>query len=314
MTDTQRLPVALAVHGGAGTIRKDRLTQSQEQAYRTALEDALSAGHRILLDGGSSLDAVVAAVMAMEDSPLFNAGRGSVLNESREVEMEASIMAGHDRTAGAVTRLRRVKNPIALAAKVLLHSPHVMLSGSGAEVFAESQGLPFEAEDYFITEQRLAQWLKTNERGTSATTLSETDASDALGTVGAVARDIHGHLAAATSTGGMTNKRRGRIGDSPIIGAGTYADERVAVSCTGHGEFFIRAAAAHDVCARVRYQQVTLQAALDAVILQELPKLGGTGGAIGIDHEGNLAFSIHSAGMYRGSIDAHGRRMTAIFK
>ncbi len=319
--------VAIAVHGGAGTILREQLTEALERDYRRGLEAALRAGHSVLDKGGASTDAVVAAVSVLEDSPLFNAGRGSVLSQERRIEMEAAIMEGRELRAGAAVLLRHVQNPIQLAQRVMLNTPHVMLSGKRAEDFARSQGLQLQPESFFVTQRRLKQLSALQVAEPQGTALSETAAPDSvdvpnsvdvpdtgLGTVGAVALDQRGDLAAATSTGGMTNKWAGRIGDTPVIGAGTYADNRAAaVSTTGHGEMFLRIAAAHQVCERVRFAGVSLQQAADAVIFGELRAVGGSGGLIAIDTRGSIVFSLNAAGMYRGSIDVNGQLRTAIF-
>lgn len=296
-------------------MTRERMTEETRRVYRSELEGALGSGHAVLASGGSALDAVMAAVTALEDCPLFNAGRGAVLTADGDVEMDAAIMCGATLRAGAVSGVRRVKNPVQLAWDVLEHSGNVMLGGEGAERYARQRGFAFEPLEYFITEHRQKQLERTRLQGEHATSLSESEpAPKKFGTVGAVALDQHGHLAAATSTGGMTNKRPGRIGDSPIIGAGTYADDRgAAVSATGHGEMFIRAAAAHDVSARMRYAHCSLQEAADAVVQHELVSLGGQGGLIAIDAAGNVVFSVNSPGMYRGAIDEQGVPRTAIF-
>ncbi len=313
--------VAIAVHGGAGAILRQQLTEALERDYRRGLEEALRAGHSVLGQGGASTDAVVAAVSVLEDSPLFNAGRGSVLSEERRIEMEAAIMEGRELRAGAAVLLRHVQNPIQLAQRVMLNTPHVMLSGKRAEDFARSQGLQLQPESFFVTARRLKQLSALQVADPQGTALSETAAPDSvvdpetgLGTVGAVALDQRGDLAAATSTGGMTNKWAGRIGDTPVIGAGTYADNRAAaVSTTGHGEMFLRISAAHQVCERVRFGGLSLQQAADAVIYEELRALGGDGGLIAMDARGGIVFSLNSAGMYRGCIDVDGQLWTAIF-
>lgn len=306
---------ALAIHGGAGVMTRERMTEEARDVYRSALEAALGSGHAVLAAGGSALDAVMTAVTALEDCPLFNAGRGAVLTADGDVELDAAIMCGATLRAGAVSGVRRVKNPVQLARGVLEHSGNVMLGGEGAERYARQCGFAFEPLEYFVTERRQEQLERTRLQGEHSTSLSESEpAPKKFGTVGAVALDQNGHLAAATSTGGMTNKRPGRIGDSPIIGAGTYADDRgAAISATGHGEMFIRAAAAHDVSARVRYSKCSLQAAADAVVQGELVSLGGQGGVIAIDAAGNVVFSVNSPGMYRGAIGEQGVPRTAIF-
>lgn len=303
----------IAVHGGAGTILPGQLTPELEKNYRDGLERALKAGYEILKNGGSSLDAVQAAVVVLEDDPLFNAGRGAVLTHEGKCEMDASIMDGATRRAGAVAGIHGIKNPVVLARMVMEKSEHVMLCGKGAEDFARMNKLIFKNEEYFLTEQRRQQWLSVKD--TDQTILDHTDGKEKkFGTVGAVAIDTNGNLAASTSTGGMTNKRWGRIGDTAIIGSGTFADDTVAISCTGHGEFYIRRVVAHEISALMRYKGLTLQAACDEVVFNQLEKDGGEGGLIAVDKKGNCTLSFNTPGMYRGSIDAEGQCTTAIFK
>ncbi|MDZ7684461.1 MAG: isoaspartyl peptidase/L-asparaginase [Gammaproteobacteria bacterium] len=313
-------PVAIVIHGGAGTILRENLTAEIEAAYREKLSEAVRAGHDVLEAGGSSREAVIAAIRVMEDSPLFNAGKGAVFTHEEKVELDASIMEGRTLNAGAITGVTRARNPIRLANAVLEHSPHVMLMGEGAEAFAAEQGIELVDNDYFYTDRRLEQ-LRKVKQADDKTALSEDDdlgrALDdkQLGTVGAVAIDRRGDIAAGTSTGGMTNKRFGRIGDSPIIGAGTYADNGVCgISATGHGEYFIRAAVAHDIRARVEYKGIALQQAADEVVMEKLRAMGADGGIIGLDASGNVVYSFNSAGMYRASIDTDGRESVAIFR
>lgn len=307
-------PIAIAIHGGSGTIEKGEFTPQREGEIRAALEQAVRAGHEILAAGGSSLDAVTRAVTLLEDSPHFNAGRGAVFNAEGKNEMDASIMDGAGLQAGAVAGVHNVRNPVLLARKVMTDSPHVMLTGAGAEAFAREQGIVFEDDAYFFNEYRWQQLQKAKSGADSgATFLSETP-DQWFSTVGAVALDRSGNLAAATSTGGMTNKRWGRVGDSPIIGAGTYADNRsCAVSATGHGEYFIRATVARDICARMQYGGASLAQAAEQVIHVQLVEMGGDGGIIAIDRAGNLSLSFNTAGMYRASIDTRGRVYVAIF-
>jgi beta-aspartyl-peptidase (threonine type) len=308
--------IAIAIHGGAGTLPRAEMTAEQEALYRAGLEAALDAGYAVLDRGGSSLDAVTTAVRLLEDNPLFNAGKGAVLNREGIAELDASIMEGRDRRAGAVAGLRHVKNPIDLARLVMEKSPHVMLTGPGAEEVALTHGVSLVPNDYFHTAARREQLERAiRPARTSATTPEFANNLAAFGTVGAVARDRSGNLAAATSTGGMTGKRWGRVGDSPIIGAGTYADNAsCAVSATGHGEYFIRAAVAHDVCAQVRYRGVTLAQAVDDVVMRKLPELGGEGGVIAVGTNGELALQFNSEGMFRGARDSSGRRDVAIYR
>ncbi len=303
----------IAVHGGAGTIPVAEMTPVREKAYRQGLEDALVRGHAVLKDGGSSLDAVEAAVRMLEDCPLFNAGRGSVFNADGQHEMDASIMEGHALRAGAVAGVNNVKNPIGLARRVMDKSPHVLISGMGAFEFAHLERIPLEEDQYFFDEFRYDQWKKV--QGTDAVQLDHSEGERKFGTVGAVALDQHGHLAAATSTGGMTNKRWQRIGDSPIIGAGTYAnDSTCAVSCTGHGESFIRAVAAYDVSALMEYKGISLEEAVREVVHRKLPLLDGDGGLIAIDRNGTIVLDFNCGGMYRGQCGADGVVHTAIFR
>ncbi len=304
--------VQIAIHGGAGTMLRENMTPEQEAAYHDKLQEALQAGYDVLEQGGKSIDAVQAAIVIMEDSPLFNAGKGAVFTHAGINEMDASIMDGETLDAGAVAGVSTVKNPIRLAAAVKDHSPHVMLSGSGAEAFAAANDIEIVDAEYFKTERRLRQLEEALNRESSTTQLT---VDQKFGTVGAVALDQFGNLAAATSTGGMTNKRYGRIGDAPVIGAGTYADNAsCAISATGHGEFFIRAAVAHDICARSAYLGVSLQEAADAVIMEKLVDMGGSGGIVGLDPHGNVVFSFNTPGMYRGYMGADGNPETFIYK
>jgi len=299
---------AIAVHGGAGDIPPHWLTPDREAAYHAGLERALRAGQVILARDGSSLDAVVAAVQVLEDDPLFNAGRGAVIAANGSCELDASLMEGKELRAGAVTGLRHVRSPILLARLVMDNSPHVMLSGPGAEEFALEQGLEPVPNSYFVTERRQRE-LEVELHGLAA---GHTPVGK--GTVGAVALDEEGNLAAATSTGGMTAKRWGRVGDSPIIGAGTYAaNDCCAVSATGHGEFFIRATVAHEIAALVRYAGKSVVEASDIVVQQQLRRMGGEGGIIAVGRDGQIAMPFNSKGMLRGSIDATGQLTTAIF-
>lgn len=317
-------PVAIAIHGGAGTILKENLSPELERQYHAKLKEALQAGYKRLRAGDSALDAVQAAIVIMEDSPLFNAGKGAVFTHDGHNEMDASIMRGNDLNAGAVAGVTKVKNPITAAAAVLEKSKHVMLSGKGADEFAKTVGLELADATYFHTERRWQQLQTILKEQPEKSVLSE-DKSDPsagvfpddkkFGTVGAVALDKYGNLAAGTSTGGMTNKKYGRIGDSPVIGAGTYADNKAcAISATGHGEYFIRAAVAHDICARVLYQKLTLKDAADTVIKDKLVKMGGEGGIVGLSPGGDVVFSFNSKGMYRGAINTKGEVVTAIYQ
>ena len=307
-------PFALVIHGGAGVIERDQLSAMEERDIRADLDAALDAGSRILAGGGSALDAVEAAVVALEESPRFNAGKGSVYNAEARHELDASLMEGRTRRAGAVAGVETIRNPVRLARAVMEQSPHVMMIGAGAERFADTQPqIERVANDWFDTGTRRAQLDQEQARERSEAG-DQSLRGNYFGTVGAVALDSQGGLAAATSTGGMTNKRYGRVGDSPLIGAGTWADERCAVSGTGWGEFFIRNAVAHDIAARMAYGGYSVADAADAVIMQRVPELGGDGGAIAVDHEGNIAMPFSTAGMYRGWIAMNGSRGTAIFR
>ena len=304
-------PVAIAIHGGAGTILRSELSPEKEQQIRAQLEQAVVAGHAVLSSGGSSIDAVVAALTLLEDSPLFNAGKGAVFNALGINELDASIMDGASLNAGAVASVRRIKNPILLARKVMTDSDHVLLVGEGAEAFAKTEDIEFVSPDYFHTDFRWQQLQKIKAREE----LSSAYRDSWYSTVGAVALDRQGNLAAGTSTGGTSNKRWGRIGDSPVIGAGTYANNKsCAVSATGHGEFFIRSVVAYDICARIQYNNQTLAESARQVVQEELVKIGGDGGIISIDRHGELVFEFNTAGMYRAAIDKHGRRTIAIYK
>ncbi|HEX2083593.1 MAG TPA: isoaspartyl peptidase/L-asparaginase [Xanthomonadaceae bacterium] len=310
--------VALAIHGGAGVIERNALSAEDEQAIRADLGKALDAGQAVLSKGGTALDAVTAAITVLEDSPRFNAGKGAVFNAQGKHELDASIMEGHTRRAGAVAGVRTVRHPVLLARKVMEASPHVMLMGDGAEAFADGfRDIERVENSWFDTDERRKQLERAQaaERAPPAAAGAPAAVSGQyFGTVGAVALDAQGHIAAATSTGGMTNKKWGRVGDSPIIGAGTYADARCGVSGTGWGEFYIRAAVAHDICARLAYKGQTLQQAADEVILREIPALGGDGGAIALDREGNIAMPFNTSGMYRAWLKPDGSRGTAIFR
>ena len=307
-------PVAIAIHAGAGTINRDDLSEQLEAEIRAKLEEAAQAGHRVLSDGGTALDAVTTAVTLLEDAPYFNAGRGAVFNAEGQNELDASIMDGATLNAGAVAGVHNVRNPVLLARKVMTDSVHVMLVGSGAEAFAREQGLRFEDDAYFRTERRWEQLMKAKTRANETARIDPAP-EPWLSTVGAVARDVSGNLAAATSTGGMTNKRWGRVGDVPVIGAGTYADNAsCAVSATGHGEFFIRATVARDICARMEYTGVSLQEAADQVVMHKLVDMGGSGGIIAVDPQGEVSLTFNSPGMYRASINARGEVFVGIYK
>ncbi len=299
---------AIAIHGGAGAVPRAALSAEREQQYRAGLALALDAGYAVLESGGSALDAVTSAVRILEDDPLFNAGRGAALTRDGAAELDAAIMDGRQMRAGAVASVRHVQNPIELARHVMEKSRHVLLVGPGAEEFALEEGLSLVPNRYFRTPERIEQ-LQSEQRGEHVS-----DIVPPKGTVGAVARDAAGNLAAATSTGGMTNKRPGRVGDSPIIGAGTYAKNGVcAVSATGHGEYFIRAVAAHHVCAALEYRGLALEAAVRELLHEILRSLGGDGGLIAVDHAGRIVMDFSTEGMFRGARDSNGRRDIAIY-
>ena len=311
--ETPETAFAIAVHGGAGTIDRAALTAAQREAIEVDLGRALEAGHRILREGGSSLDAVTAAVVVLEDSPYFNAGRGAVFNAEGRIDLDAAVMVGSQQRAGAVAALTRVRNPVLAARAVMEHSPHVFMIGAGAQRFAREQGLAMVRPSYFRTEARWQQYLSARQRSREATAMVPPSAAKPYGTVGAVAVDRQGEVAAATSTGGMTMKRYGRVGDVPVLGAGTWAEPGCAVSATGWGEYFIRSGAAHEICARVRLAGTSLADAADQVVGTDIPRLGGDGGVIAIDAQGRIALPFSSAGMYRGRIGGDGERMIAIW-
>jgi len=301
----------IAIHGGAGTIRPSLMTPEKEAAYKKGLNDALTAGHQILKSGGTSLDAVEAAVISLENCPLFNAGRGSVFTNTGKHEMDASIMRGDSLEAGACAGVSGVKNPVTLARTIMEKSEHVLLCNKGAEEFAQQSGIQFEPETYFHDDFRYNQWQEALKEGVIQLDHSE---GKKFGTVGAVALDLAGNLAAATSTGGMTNKKWGRIGDSPIPGSGTYANNNTcAISCTGHGEFFIRAVVAYDISCLMEYKGVSLEEACRIVVNDKLVKFGGEGGLIAIDKQGNISLPFNSEGMYRGHISNNDSAIIRIY-
>ncbi len=303
---------ALVIHAGAGVIDRQSLSVEDEATVRAELDRALEAGHAVLAAQGSALDAVTAAVLVLEESPWFNAGKGAVFTADGGHALDAAVMEGHTQRAGSVAGLATVRNPVRLARAVMEHSPHVMLAGPGAEAFADTRpDIERVANDWFDTPRRLMQL----EEAQQLERAGQARAPGAyFGTVGAVALDAQGHLAAATSTGGMTNKRWGRVGDAPLIGSGTWADGRCGVSATGWGEYYIRSAAAHDLCARVAYRGDTLAVAAEEVINGIIPRLGGNGGAIAMDTRGNIAMPFNTPGMYRGWIKPDGSRGTAVFR
>jgi L-asparaginase / beta-aspartyl-peptidase len=312
--------ISLAIHGGAGTILKEDMTPDLEKAYLQALEDALAAGYAVLEEGGTAANAVKAAVVILEDNMLFNAGRGSVFTKKGEQEMDAAIMDGKDLSAGAVAGVHNVRNPIKLCMEIMRSSNHVFLSGAGANDFAIKQGMKLEPDEYFFSQFRYNQWkaMRDSDHYALDHTQQETELlmkDKKFGTVGAVACDKEGNIAAATSTGGMTNKKYGRIGDSPVIGAGTYANNNTcAISCTGHGEPFIKAVAAHDVSCLMEYKGLSLQEAMNEVVNNKLTKIDGEGGMIGVDAAGNVALLFNSAGMYRGARTSDGTSFVRIYK
>lgn len=327
----QNPPLGIVIHGGAGVITRGSLTPEQEKEYRVALEQAVLAGYKVLQAGGTSLDAVEAAVRIMEDSPLFNAGKGAVFTSEGTNELDASIMDGKTLKAGAVATLKHIKNPISLARLVMQKSPHVMMIGEGAEKFARENGVETVPQSYFFTQRRFDALKRIQEEekkkaeatkeGKKVSLVESKKDENRHGTVGAVAVDKFGNLAAATSTGGMTNKKFGRVGDAPIIGAGTYANNNsCAVSATGWGEYFIRLGVARDISAIMEYQAMPIQQAVDAVIQRKLPALGkmdnedADGGVIAIDKFGNIGISFNSEGMYRAYIDMNGKPVVQIYK
>lgn len=309
---------AIAIHGGAGTILQSTMTAEKEKAYKTALQDAIEAGEAILKKGGSSLDAVEFAIISLENNPLFNAGKGAVFTHNGKNEMDASIMYGKDLTAGAVAGVTNIKNPISLSRAVMEKSEHVLLAGAGAIDFAKKINAEFADDDYFFVQMRYEQLQKAKESDSMILDHTEDkfeSGEKKFGTVGAVALDIHGNIAAGTSTGGMTNKKFGRVGDSPIIGAGTYANNNTcAVSCTGHGEFFIRSVVAYDISCLMEYKGLTLKQACDVVVMDKLVKIGGEGGLIALDAKGNIELPFNSEGMYRAKKSSDSELYIGIYK
>jgi beta-aspartyl-peptidase (threonine type) len=298
--------MALAVHGGAGTILRSQMTPALEEEYRGGLNDALSRGWEILSGGGNALDAVEAAACSLEDFPLFNAGRGSVFTHEGAVEFDAAIMDGKELKAGAVAFVKNIRNPVRLARLVMERTEHVLLAGDGANQFAAEMNVPLEPDEYFFTEHRWRQLIDARDAGRIQLDHSAAaDEAKALGTIGAVACDANGYLAAATSTGGLTNKKFGRVGDTALIGAGTYADNTCAVSCTGIGEFFMLGVTAYDVAARMKYVNLSLGEAARRAI-DHLTEIGGEGGLIAVDTAGNVSLPFNSEGMYRGYITDDG--------
>lgn len=321
MTSTAHMPAAeeqsiipvIALHAGAGTIRRDQMTPEREAEYRAGLLAALEAGRDVLLAGGSAMDAVTASVVSMEDNPLFNAGRGSVFTSDRTHEMDAAVMSGVDRACGAITGICGPRNPVLAARAVMEKTEHVFLAGDGARRFTEANALPMEPPSYFDTESRLKA-LEAELARRASNAPDDGDQARKHGTVGAAALDVHGNMAAATSTGGMTGKMPGRVGDSPVIGAGTWADNRTcAISATGHGEYFIRFAVGHEVDARMRLCHESLVKA-SADVIRELGEMGGSGGLVAVDAHGNVALPLNCSGMYRAWMGRDGIMHTAIFR
>jgi beta-aspartyl-peptidase (threonine type) len=313
-------PFSIVIHGGAGTILKEDMTPELEKAYSNGLDEALSAGYAVLEQGGEASNAVKAAIVVLEDNLLFNAGRGSVFTKKGVQEMDAAIMDGKNREAGAVAGVRNVRNPIELAAEVMHNSNHVFLSGKGANDFAIKQGIKLEPDEFFFSQFRYDQWKAMRDSDNYSLDhthqgLEELMKDKKFGTVGAAACDKDGNIAAGTSTGGMTNKKYGRIGDSPIIGAGTYANNATcAISCTGHGEPFIKAVAAYDVAAHMEYKGLSLSDAMNEVVHKKLIALEGEGGMIGVDAKANISMMFNSAGMYRAMQHSNGQKVISIYK
>ncbi len=307
---------SIAIHGGAGTILKSEMTEALEETYHKGLQEALYAGYAVLQKGGSSVDAVKTAVIHLEDNILFNAGRGSVFTYKGLHEMDASVMDGKTLDAGAVAGVSNIRNPVELAYEIMQHSGHVFLSGADAKEFALKRGIRMENDDYFFSQYRYDQWVAMRDSDGYALDHSLPDSKEKkFGTVGAVACDAYGNVAAATSTGGMTNKKYGRIGDTPLIGAGTYANNKTcAVSCTGHGELFIKAVAAYDVSCLMEYRGMSLEEAAEGVTMKKLVSIGGEGGMIGADAQGNTVMVFNSEGMYRAMKNSRGEEVIAVYK
>ncbi len=319
-TEVETPNFGIVIHGGAGTILKKNMTFEKEQEYRVVLTKAITVGYNILKSGGTSQEAVEKTINVMEDSPLFNAGKGAVLNSNASIELDASFMDGESLDAGAISGVRTIKNPISAAIKVMEASPHVMLSGLGAEAFANERGLEIVNPEYFFTERRINGLKRVKEAAALKEIAMSTDEikffhNQRYGTVGCAALDLHGNLAAGTSTGGMTNKKWNRIGDAPIIGAGTYANNATcAISATGWGEFFIRSVVAHDISALMEYKGLSIQEAAYEVIHNKVAKLGGDGGVVGIDLNGNIMMEMNTPGMYRAQMDASGKLQVKIYQ
>ena len=317
--NTKNQPIGIVIHGGAGTILRKNMTPEKESNYRKVLAEAIQVGYIILKNGGSSQEAVEKTINIMEDSPLFNAGKGAVLTADEKIELDASFMNGATLDAGAISGVRTIKHPISAAIKVMTNSPHVMLSGEGADQFASEQGLQIVESDYFYTERRINSLRRVKEAEQKEAQNSSLEEAflknQRYGTVGCVALDSEGNLSAGTSTGGMTNKKWNRIGDAPIIGAGTYANNKTcAISATGWGEFFIRSVVAHDISALMEYKGLSIREASRIVIHEKVAKLGGDGGIVGIDNQGNIAMEMNTPGMYRAHIDNEGNLTVKIYK
>ena len=308
-------PIAIAIHGGAGTILKSMLTPELEAEYTLALNEAVSAGYKILKQGGTSLDAVQASVVSLENCYLFNAGKGAVFNSIGKHEMDASIMEGQFLKAGAVSSVQNIKNPVVLARAVMDQSEHVFLTANGAMEFAKARTIETAPDDYFFVQHRYDQWQSVKDTDHYNLDHVAEPSDKKFGTVGAVALDCFGNMAAATSTGGMTNKKYGRVGDSPIIGAGTYANNTTcAISCTGHGELFIRSVVAYDISCLMEYKGLSLKQACDSVVYDKLVKIEGEGGLIALDAKGNIELPFNSEGMYRACVNTTGEIFVAIYK
>ena len=322
-TENMKGKFAIAIHGGAGNLVKMKLTPEEEESYKQALDAALAMGSSILANGGTSVEAVEVAITSLEDCPLFNAGKGAVFTHDGHNDLDAAIMNGENLECGAVAGVRRIKNPISLARKVMEKSEFILLQSEGAEEFAKEQGIEWVDTSYFFTQHRWEQLQEAIEDDKTELDHSEKKKASSdnkpreekFGTVGCVALDVHGNIAAGTSTGGLTNKRYGRIGDSPLIGSGTYADNATcAVSCTGKGEDFIRLNVAHDIASMMRYAQFDLLSACDSVVMKKLKDIRGRGGCIAIDCQGNIAMPFTTTGMFRGSIDVNGQKNIALYE
>ncbi len=307
--------IILAIHGGAGTILPSMLTPSLEQAYKKGLQDALDIGYEILAQNGTATDAVVASVASLEDCPLFNAGKGAVFTKNGLHEMDACLMEGNTLNAGAIAGVQHIKNPIMLCKEVMLNSGHVMLAGDGALAFAKERGFEFLPDEYFYNEFRFNQWQEVKNSDSYLLDHTKGPNEKKFGTVGAVACDTFGNIAAATSTGGMTNKQYGRLGDSPIVGSGNYANNKTcAISCTGHGEYFIRAVVAYDISCLMEYKGLSLNEAVNYVVKDKLVKFGGEGGLIAVNNLGDFELCFNSEGMYRGVKNNNGVNKVAIYE